>query len=151
MTLDITRPLLFEIAWEVANKVGGIYTVIKSKAPVTCKEYDERYCLIGPLNPKSAMMEVEATKPPSPCLTVAIEKMRTQGIHVVFGKWLIPGAPFVILFDVGSAYHRLGEWKSDLWNTAGVPSPDNDPEMNDAVIFGYLTAWFLGEVFSELI
>jgi glycogen(starch) synthase len=146
MPLDITRPLLFEIAWEVANKVGGIYTVIKSKAPVTCKEYDERYVLIGPLNQKSAQMEVENAIPHSPCLSLAIDRMRAAGINVVFGKWLIPGAPYVILFDVGSAHHKLGEWKADLWNTAGVPSPDNDPEMNDAVIFGYLTAWFLGEV-----
>jgi hypothetical protein len=29
---------------------------------------------------------------------------------------------------------------------AGVPSPENDTEMNDSVVFGYLVAWFLGEV-----
>ena len=30
--------------------VGGIYSVIKSKAPVTTAEYGDRYTLIGPLN-----------------------------------------------------------------------------------------------------
>ena len=40
--------------------VGGIYTVIKTKAPVTCAEYGDRYTLIGPLSYKSAPMEVEA-------------------------------------------------------------------------------------------
>lgn len=40
--------------------VGGIYTVIKTKAPVTCQEYGDRYTLIGPLSYKSAPMEVEA-------------------------------------------------------------------------------------------
>jgi glycogen synthase len=44
---DVRNPLLFECAWEVANKVGGIYTVIKTKVPVTVSEYGERYCLIG--------------------------------------------------------------------------------------------------------
>lgn len=56
-------PLLFEVAWEVANKVGGIYTVIKTKAPVTVAEYGGRYTLIGPLSYKTAPMEVENVEP----------------------------------------------------------------------------------------
>lgn len=39
---DVHNPLLFECAWEVANKVGGIYTVIKTKVPVTVKEFGDR-------------------------------------------------------------------------------------------------------------
>ena len=35
---DVRNALLFECAWEVANKVGGIYTVIKTKVPVTVSE-----------------------------------------------------------------------------------------------------------------
>src|SRR5436305_11183684 len=37
-----------------ANRVGGIYSVLKSKAPVTSAEYRDRYMLIGPLSYKSA-------------------------------------------------------------------------------------------------
>ena len=55
--------LWFEVAWEVANKVGGIYTVIKTKAPVTVAEYGSRYTLIGPLSYKTAPMEVESVDP----------------------------------------------------------------------------------------
>lgn len=91
-------------------------------------------------------MEVEEVEPHTPALKLTIGKLRYAGIHCVFGKWLIPGAPYVLLFDIGSAWHRLAEWKADLWNIAGVPSPENDTEMNDAVIFGYLISWFLGEV-----
>lgn len=43
MVRSVENPLLFECAWEVANKVGGIYTVIKTKVPVTVKEYGDRY------------------------------------------------------------------------------------------------------------
>ena len=63
---DVRNALLFECAWEVANKVGGIYTVIKTKAPVTVAEYHDRYCLIGPLSYKSAPMEVEPREPETP-------------------------------------------------------------------------------------
>lgn len=72
--------------------------------------------------------------------------MRMAGINVVFGKWLIESSPYVVLFDLNSARARLNEWKADLWSVAGIPSPEEDWEMNDAIIFGYLTAWFLGEV-----
>ncbi|KAJ3028146.1 glycogen synthase isoform 1 [Rhizophlyctis rosea] len=144
--LDVTKPLLFEIAWEVANKVGGIYTVIKSKAPVTCQEYGDRYCLIGPLSYKTAPMEVEqVTEPQSETMRITLENLASRGVKFLYGKWLIEGAPYVLLLDTGSAQHRMNEWKADLWNIAGIPSPPDDHETNEAIVFGYLVAWFLGE------
>ena len=75
---DIKNHLLFEIATEVANRgslhtchsravkltyaVGGIYSVLKSKAPVTTAEYGERYCLIGPLNRASVSYPTPETR-----------------------------------------------------------------------------------------
>lgn len=127
------------------GKVGGIYTVIKTKVPVTVKEYGDRYCLIGPLSYKTAPMEVEAYEPTEPAIVATLASMRDRGVKVLFGRWLIDGAPNVILFDTTSQYHKLDEWKGDLWNLAGIPSPPNDSETNEAIVFGYLVAWFLGE------
>lgn len=146
---DVQNHLLFECAWEVANKVGGIYTVIKTKVPVTVAEYGDRYTLIGPLIYKTAPMEVEALEPEDPALAASLEQMRGQGVKSLYGRWLIEGAPRVLLFDTGSAFHRLDEWKGDLWNLAGIPSPPNDTETNDAILFGYLVACFLGEYVSR--
>ncbi|KIO02045.1 glycosyltransferase family 3 protein [Pisolithus tinctorius Marx 270] len=146
---DVQNHLLFECAWEVANKVGGIYTVIKTKVPVTVAEYGDRYTLIGPLIYKTAPLEVEALEPEDPALAASLEQMRAQGVKSLYGRWLIEGAPRVLLFDTGSAFHRLDEWKGDLWNIAGIPSPPNDTETNDAILFGYLVACFLGEYVSR--
>ncbi|KAF5378957.1 hypothetical protein D9757_008751 [Collybiopsis confluens] len=146
---DVRSPLLFECAWEVAQKVGGIYTVIKTKTPVTVSEYGDRYCLIGPLSYKTAPMEVESEEPTDPYLADSLEAMKTQGVKVLYGRWLIEGAPHVLLFDTGSMYHKLDEWKGDLWNLAGIPSPPNDHETNETIVFGYLVAWFLGEYVSR--
>lgn len=74
--------------------------------------------------------------------------MRAAGVHVVYGKWLVEGSPAVILFDLGSARKWLGDWKTDLWLAAQVPTPPEDWETDEAVIFGYLVQWFLGEVCS---
>ena len=33
------KALLFEVAWEVCNQVGGIYTVIRSKVPAMVDQW----------------------------------------------------------------------------------------------------------------
>lgn len=72
--------------------------------------------------------------------------MRDRGVKFLYGRWLIEGGPRVLLFDTGSVLDRLNEWKTDLWNLAGIPSPKDDTETNETILFGYLVAWFLGEV-----
>ncbi|KEZ39965.1 Glycogen [starch] synthase [Scedosporium apiospermum] len=144
-TRDMLNHLLFEVSTEVANRVGGIYSVIKSKAPVTTLEYGDRYTLIGPLNKRSAAVEVEEIEPTNPEIKATLDSMRERGVHLVYGRWLVEGAPRVILIDTSTGYQWLNEWKSDLWNSAGIPSPPDDHETNEAIVFGYLVAWFLGE------
>src|SRR5450432_4782499 len=51
--------LLFEIAWEVCWQLGGIYTVLRTKAASMLERWDDRYCLIGPYNPATAAVEFE--------------------------------------------------------------------------------------------
>lgn len=84
--------------------------------------------------------------PKDTALVDTIRAMNDRGIQTLYGRWLIDGAPRVLLFDTKTAYHYLDEWKGDLWSTAGIPSPPGDDETNEAIVFGYLVAWFLGEV-----
>ncbi|EHY54302.1 glycogen synthase isoform 1 [Exophiala dermatitidis] len=146
---DVKNHLLFEIATEVANRVGGIYSVLKSKAPVTTAEYGDRYTLIGPLNKSAAAVEVEELEPPPGPLRETLESMQERGIELMYGRWLIEGAPRVLLINTGTGYRWLDEWKGDLWSTAGIPSPAGDNETNEAIVFGYLVAWFLGEFIAR--
>ncbi|CAG8614006.1 18461_t:CDS:2 [Acaulospora morrowiae] len=146
---NVYNPLLFEIAWEVANKVGGIYTVIKSKTPVTVYEFGDRYTLIGPLSYKTALAEVEPIEVSNHYMKEILEEMSSQGVKWIHGRWLIEGAPRVLLFDTHSVSDRLDKWKADLWNVAGIPSPPNDNEANDSILFGYLVSWFLGDFVAK--
>jgi glycogen(starch) synthase len=90
-------------------------------------------------------MEVEAYEPTDPVTAATLASMRERGVKVLFGRWLIEGAPNVILFDTSSQHHKIEEWKADLWNLAGIPTPPNDHETHEAIVFGYLVTWFLGE------
>ncbi|KAI9685177.1 MAG: glycogen synthase isoform 1 [Bathelium mastoideum] len=130
---DVRNHVLFEVATEVANRVGGIYSVLKSKAQVTTAEYGATYTMLGPLNYASAQVEVEEIQPKDPALVKTIKSMTERGIKTLYGRWLIDGAPRVLLFDTKTAYHKLDEWKGDLWSIAGIPSPPDDWETNEAI------------------
>lgn len=85
-------------------------------------------------------------EPQSPAIAATMASMKDRGIGIMYGRWLIEGAPRVLLIDTKTAYGYLNEWKADLWNVASIPSPAGDDETNEAIVFGYLVAWFLGEV-----
>ncbi|KAH0560730.1 hypothetical protein KQX54_007705 [Cotesia glomerata] len=127
----------FEVAWEVANKVGGIYTIIRSKAYVSTEELGDRYCMMGPYKEQSARTEVEQAEFP--------HHTKYFFLSVVTGTWLVDGNPQVILFDIGSTAWKLDEYKSELWNTCNIGIPHLDNEANDAVILGYLVCQFITE------
>ena len=62
--------------------VGGIYTVIRSKAAVTVDELGNNYCLFGPYNESSVQTEVEVMEPDSPVMSGVIQSMRDRGMKV---------------------------------------------------------------------
>ena len=139
------QPLLFEIAWEVCWQLGGIYTVIRTKAPQMTRLWGERYCLIGPYNADTAAVEIEESQPTGP-VAVAIERLRALGLKVHYGHWLITGRPRVILLEFGAALDRLGEFKYYLWKDHGIQAPDNDWEVNNTLSFGCLVGIFFQEL-----
>lgn len=91
-------------------------------------------------------MEVEACEPANEKMKEVLDSMAQYGVKYLYGRWLVEGSPYVLLFDTGSVAHKLDEWKGDLWRSAGIPSPPHDTETNDAILFGYLVTWFLGEL-----
>ncbi|XP_045148575.1 glycogen [starch] synthase, muscle [Echinops telfairi] len=143
---DLENTVLFEVAWEVANKVGGIYTVLQTKAKVTGDEWGDNYYLVGPYTEQGVRTQVELLEPPTPALKRTLDSMNSKGCKVYFGRWLIEGGPLVVLLDVGASAWALERWKGELWDTCNIGVPWYDREANDAVLFGFLTTWFLGEV-----
>jgi len=140
-----TQPLMFEIAWEVCWQLGGIYTVIRSKAPQMARIYGDHYYLIGPYNADTAAVEIEYAQPTG-SVAVAIERLRSLGIIVHYGHWLITGRPRVILLDFGAAMSRLGEFKYFLWKDHGIQVADNDWEVNNVTAFGFLVGLFFQQL-----
>lgn len=135
--------LLTEVAWEVCNQVGGIYTVIRSKVPTMREVWGDRYCLIGPYFHAKASAEFEPIDEYDDVFGQAVLKLRAKGVEVQYGNWLVSGKPKVVLLNPYSIYYKLGEIKYLLWEKHGISSPDGDDLLNQVVAFGYLAKEFL--------
>ncbi|MBU1269862.1 MAG: hypothetical protein KJ583_06755, partial [Nanoarchaeota archaeon] len=70
--MEPTADYLFEVSWEVCNKVGGIYTVVRGKAPMM-KEFYKDYFLIGPYFEKQARLELSEKDPPKELAKAFVE------------------------------------------------------------------------------
>jgi glycogen(starch) synthase len=136
-----SQPMLFEVAWEVCWQLGGIYTVMRSKAPQMTKIWGDRYCLVGPLNADTAAVELDDLKPTGH-IAAALEKLSGWGVKWRFGRWLITGKPQVILLDFGAAFDRLGEFKHLLQVDHHITAREGDWEINNVVVFGFLVGMF---------
>jgi glycogen synthase len=90
--MESQPPVLIEIAWEVAQKIGGIYTVIRTKVPFMIDRWGENYALVGIYNASTASTEFEPAEPP-PLFSTLIYNYQKRHPHskVHFGRWLVSG------------------------------------------------------------
>ena len=140
-TVGSTKPLLFEVAWEVCQQLGGIYTVIRSKVPSIVEQWGNRYCLVGPYNPQTSQTEFEESQPTGLYREV-LNSLREHGIEAHFGHWLITGRPRVILLNPRSVYPQLGWIKYLLWEHHSISVQGEDDLVNQVVAFGYAVEQF---------
>lgn len=127
--------ILCEIAWEVCNKIGGIYTVLRTKAAAAAGRWGNRYFLLGPYNHHSAAMEFEENLTAPEAIAPILSRLRNDGIVCHYGNWLIQGQPQVILFDLHSVRDQIDHSKYLLWEHYGIHSHGN-ADINDPVALG---------------
>jgi len=143
-TNDFPKATLLEVAWEVCNQVGGIYTVIRSKVPAVMKHKAGSYCLIGPYVSKNILAEIEPFEDSSDAFGLTIQHLRDQGIEAYYAEWLITGRPKVVLLNPDSlSPEKLKQVKYTLWKDHAISTPDDHALVNRVVAFGYLTSLFI--------
>ena len=113
---------LFETSWEVCNKVGGIYTVLSSKAKTLKASFGDNLIFIGP--------DVWSEDNPSPYFTESPRLMKRwaenallpEGVDVRVGRWEIPGRPVAILVKFDGMYANKDAAYGRMWDLYGVDS-----------------------------
>lgn len=140
--------VLLEIAWEVCNQVGGIYQVIRSKAPTMVQRWRDRYCLIGPYVEAKAGVEFEE-RPATGWLRRVVDDLAARGLKVHHGRWLIPGRPTVLLLEHGLPRDRINELKYRIWEHHGIESPGEDALIDGVITFGEAVRMLLGAAWEQ--
>ncbi|MEM6830765.1 MAG: glycogen synthase, partial [Bacteroidota bacterium] len=130
--------ILIEVAWEVCNQVGGIYTVIRSKIPTAMKFWGDNYALLGPYVSEDISTDFEPLPPDDSIMGKAALKMQAMGLGVHFGCWLVSGRPRTILFDLRSAMKELGKIKYFYHRNHHIQFDHHDFLMDQVLAFGYL-------------
>ncbi|HET9571227.1 MAG TPA: glycogen/starch synthase [Bacteroidales bacterium] len=132
---------IFEVSWEVCNKVGGIYTVLSTRAKSLQTSHKDRIIFIGPdLNERNAGFTEDAS-----LLIPWRQQTAAEGLKIRVGRWDIPGHPMVILVDYTDYYSNKDQIFTDLWNWFGVDSLHAYGDYDESCLF----AWACGKVIKS--
>jgi glycogen(starch) synthase len=131
---------LFEASWEVCNKVGGINTVLKSKAAIM-REYYDNYFLVGPYFEDKAALELRQEEPPQP-IKQAIAELQQEGVVCHYGIWQIKGDPKTILIDSKALQAKKDEIKAKLWEENKIDSMNARWDFEEPMLW----SWAVGKL-----
>lgn len=143
-----TNPaLLVEVAWEVCNQVGGIYTVIRSKAPAMMNHWAGHFCMVGPYLNKNILAELEPLEDAADVFGLAAANLKKRGYDVLYAEWLITGKPRVVLLNPNAVEEKaLNVVKYLLWKNHQISTPQKSPLIDQVIGFAYLTKLFIDEL-----
>lgn len=132
----LTPDYIFEASWEVCNKVGGIYTVLSTRAKTLQEKFHDRILFIGPdfWQGKENPLFTESDNLCAAWKKHAAEK---DNLSVRVGRWNIPGEPIVILVDFQPFYAKKNEIYTEMWNRYQVDSLHAYGDYDEASMFSY--------------
>ena len=141
--------MIFETSWEVCNKVGGIYTVLSTKAKTLQNDFKDKVIFIGP--------DIWSKDNPCPFFKESktlLQEWRKQavfplGMEVRIGRWTIPGNPIVILVDYKALFTYKDELYAQMWNKFSVDSLHSYGDYDDSCMFAYAAALVIESIYLD--
>lgn len=133
----LLRPdYLFEVSWEICNKVGGIHTVISTKALTLVQEHKNNLILIGPDVWRDTETNPEFTEDPQ-LFASWRNKASEEGLRVRIGRWNIEGKPVVIIVDFTQFFTKKDEIFKEFWEDYQLDSITGQWDYIEPALFGY--------------
>ena len=136
MNQDPLKPdFIFESSWEVCNKVGGIYTVLSTRAKTLQDALPDHVVFIGPdfWQDKENPLFEEDTRQWQQWRKIAA----AEGVAVRIGRWQIPGRPLVVLVDFKPFFAQKNDIYGALWTSFQVDSLHAYGDYDEASMFSY--------------
>jgi len=129
---------IFESSWEVCNKVGGIYTVLSTRAKTLQEALQDKIIFIGPDFWKE--QESPYFKEDNSLFADWQGEAKEQGLKIRVGRWTIPGEPISILVDFNPFFEKKDQIYGWLWEHYGVDSLHAYGDYDEASMFSYAAA-----------
>jgi phosphorylase/glycogen(starch) synthase len=140
---------LFEVSWEVCNKVGGIHTVLATKAKTLVERLGDQYVVVGPwLLGADRDRGVFAEEPGFESFA---DSCRSFGVPVRIGRWLVPGRPRTILVSFSGLFEKKDGILAGLWERSGVDSLNASWEYVEPVLFGHAAGLVIERWWEEFL
>lgn len=140
---------IFESSWEVCNKVGGIYTVLSTRAKTLKEKLQDQLIFIGPdcwrdkVNPYFSSDNA---------LYADWQKQAAEeGLKVKVGRWNIPGEPVAILVDFTPYYAIKNEIYGNLWENFHVDSLHAYGDYDEASMFSYAAGLVVESFYKHVV
>ena len=148
MEKDYLKPdFVFESSWEVCNKVGGIYTVLSSRAKTLQEEMKDHIIFIGPDFWKEN--ESPYFKEEKSLFAEWQWAAKEQGLTVRVGRWTVPGEPIAILVDFNPFFEQKNEIYGWLWEHYQVDSLHAYGDYDEASMFSYAAALVVESFYQQ--
>ncbi len=140
---------VFEISWEVAHRVGGIHTVVATKARSSVARYGDDLVIVGPW--LLDQHDPDAVLDPAPGFDEFEESCRAMGVPVRVGRWRVPGRPLTILVEFSGLYARKDEVLADLWTRHRVDSLAGDWGYVEPILFGHAAGMVIERYWRDVV
>lgn len=145
--MKLSKPgYVFEASWEVCNMIGGIYTVLSTKAETLEKEFNDRLIFIGPdvwhENESPYFQEDDS-------LFSDWKKhfIQQTGLKIRIGRWKIHGNPISVLVNFSPLFYKKNEIYGHIWEKFGVNSIAAYGDYDEASMFGYASGMIIESYF----
>lgn len=142
MAENFVPDYIFETSWEVCNMVGGIYTVLSTRAAILEKQHKDNLIFIGP-DVYRGVENPYFTEVPDLLTKWKIYTLNEYNLPIRIGRWNVPGNPIAVLVDFSSLFKKKNEIYGHMWEKMGVDSLHAYGDYDESSMFGYSTGMII--------
>ncbi len=148
MSREVYVPnFIFESSWEVCNKVGGIYTVLSTRAKTLQDKLKDHIMFIGPdVWKENPLFEENAS-----LLKSWRDTAENENLHVRIGLWNVPGRPIAVLVDFQPYFAIKNDIYTRLWEDYGVDSLHAYGDYDEASMFSYAAGLVVESYYNHVL
>ena len=150
MSREVYVPnFIFESSWEVCNKVGGIYTVLSTRAKTLQDKLKDHIMFIGPdvwKEKENPLFEEDAS-----LLKSWRDTAENEDLHVRIGRWNVPGHPIAVLVDFQPYFAIKNDIYTHLWEDYGVDSLHAYGDYDEASMFSYAAGLVVESYYNHIL